>query len=269
MKIVFLVYYSSMKKNRKTIYAGLFVAVLVVLVIFSQTNLFSGVTKFLATKVKMFADVLSSTLVMETNNYRATNNESSLTENTLLTKAAQMKAEDMALKEYFSHIAPNGDEPWVWFKKVGYDYKYAGENLAVDFTESEDVTEGWINSAKHKANLLNTNFTEIGIGVAKGMFEGHETTFVVQFFGSPFEKEDSVVATNNQEPTSKLSASSSPTQAIATKAGLPDGTVLGTATGAENNSGTSGDDMQTLLFLVVAVLVFIFAVTMIIVKRKN
>jgi len=252
-------------------YGGIaFVVGLVMFILFAQTNLFSGVSKFVNSKVAMLAEVLSSVLVLETNDFRATNNEKNLTENPLLTQAAQMKAEDMAMKGYFSHIAPNGDAPWVWFNKAGYKYDYAGENLAVDYTESSDVTAGWINSAKHKANLLNTNFTEIGIGVAKGMFEGHETTFVVQFFASPFIEAVPVqVATvGKMEPISKLSASTSPTTAIATRSNLPDGTVLGLATGNGTADENSSGNTQTLMIALGAVLVFIFSITMIISRRK-
>ena len=216
------------KKNSKNIWAG--ISVLAILFFISSFFIPTSrdFIKNVASKVSSLADVLSSVLVVETNEYRSINNEAVLVESSLLTNAAQMKANDMALKGYFSHIGPSGEKPWFWFEKIGYKYSYAGENLAVDFTESEDVTEGWINSAKHKANLLNTNFTEIGIGVAKGMFEGHETTFVVQFFGKPFDNE-TIVATSNVKISSttseaknpieniiKLTASTNPTTAVVT-----------------------------------------------------
>ncbi|MCX6717715.1 MAG: CAP domain-containing protein [Candidatus Taylorbacteria bacterium] len=266
------------KKNSKNIWAGISV-----LAIFFFVSAFFIPTsrdflKNVASKVSSLADVLSSVLVVETNEYRSINNESTLAESTLLTNAAQMKANDMAIKGYFSHVAPNGDKPWYWFKKIGYKYSYAGENLAVDFTESEDVTEGWINSAKHKANLLNTNFTEIGIGVAKGMFEGHETTFVVQFFGKPFNKVVSNVVTSSVKISSttveskkineniiQLTASTSPTTAVVTRSDIPNGAVLG----AETNADGENMDSQKVMFIFIGAFVLILVVLMLIFKKKG
>ncbi len=100
-----------------------------------------------------------------------------------LADSAQLKASDMARGGYFAHISPNGRTPWYWFKQKGYDFLYAGENLAVNFTSSGDINTAWMNSQGHKANILNKNFTEIGVATAKGLYKGKETTFVVQMFG--------------------------------------------------------------------------------------
>jgi hypothetical protein len=60
----------------------------------------------------------------------------------------------------------------------------AGENLAVNFVEAESVGAAWMNSAGHKANILNKNFEDIGIGIAQGEYQGHMAIFVVQMFGT-------------------------------------------------------------------------------------
>ncbi len=134
---------------------------------------------------KFFAAILPEILVSDTNNNRIANDVSALKVNSLLEAAAREKAEDMASKGYFAHISPEGFTPWHWFQEVGYNFAYAGENLAVNFTDSKDITRAWLNSPTHKANILNENFTEIGIGTAKGRFEGGEVVFVVQLFGRP------------------------------------------------------------------------------------
>jgi hypothetical protein len=103
----------------------------------------------------------------------------------LLTVAAQDKANDEATKGYFAHTSPQGLTPWYWFQQVGYNFDYAGENLAVNFSDSEDVTTAWMNSPEHRANILNTDFTQIGIAAAQGVYEGEPTTFVVEEFGTP------------------------------------------------------------------------------------
>ena len=203
------------------------------LVILFLLNLFSNskISQFISLKGLQFANVVSGVLVLNTNDYRSKNNENTLVQSSLLTEAAQMKADDMAKKSYFSHIGPGGEKPWVWFEKVGYKYEYAGENLAVDFTESNDVSLAWINSAKHKANLLNTNFTEIGVGIADGVYQGKNTTFVVQFFGKPFVGNKNVPKEKKVLPTvvktMQLVATSSPTTAVVTRNDLPSGVVLG------------------------------------------
>ena len=104
--------------------------------------------------------------------------------NAFLTKAAQLKAEDMARRSYFSHNGPTGEAPWFWFDQVGYKYVYAGENLALDFYDSNEVNQAWLASPKHRANIMDKNFTDIGVGLATGKFEGQDRVFIVQLFGS-------------------------------------------------------------------------------------
>ncbi len=132
------------------------------------------------------ASVISSETVLSlTNSARTENSLSELKMSGLLSKAAQNKADDMLAKQYFSHNTPEGNTPWTFIKTVGYSYTTAGENLAIDFSDAESVQTAWMNSPGHRANILNKNFKEIGIGIAKGMFDNHQTTIVVQMFGTP------------------------------------------------------------------------------------
>jgi uncharacterized protein YkwD len=131
------------------------------------------------------AAVVSAVLTDLANGDRASNNLSSLTVNPLLVTAAQAKADDMAAKGYFAHVAPDGKDPWYWFKGAGYHFQYAGENLAVDFSDSMDVEHAWMNSPTHRENILDAHYTEIGIATAIGTYQGHQTIFVVQEFGAP------------------------------------------------------------------------------------
>ncbi|HVW71618.1 MAG TPA: CAP domain-containing protein [Candidatus Paceibacterota bacterium] len=131
------------------------------------------------------AAVISSTLVDLTNTDRAQGNLGTLTVNPELVAAAQAKADDMAAKGYFAHESPDGKTSWYWFEQEGYKFSYAGENLAVDFTDSNAVENAWMNSPTHRANILNAHFTQIGVASAVGTYKGHETTFVVQMFGTP------------------------------------------------------------------------------------
>jgi hypothetical protein len=131
------------------------------------------------------AAVLPAILADLTNNERATQNLPALTVSPLLNEAAQMKADDMAAKGYFAHTSPEGKTPWYWLLQVGYNYQYAGENLAINFSDSKDVTAAWMASPTHKENIEKGNYTEVGTGVATGMYEGHETVFVAQVYANP------------------------------------------------------------------------------------
>src|SRR3989344_746732 len=131
------------------------------------------------------AAVVSAILVDLANGDRAASSIGTLTVNPVLVAAAQAKANDMATYGYFAHISPQGVYPWHWFEQAGYKFTYAGENLAVDFSDSGDVNTAWMNSPTHRENLLNPKYTEIGIATAQGMYKGRLTTFVVQEFGTP------------------------------------------------------------------------------------
>ena len=139
----------------------------------------------LAVKSQNVAAVISSVLATLANADRTSNGLHELRVNPLLEKAAQLKANDMVAKGYFAHNAPDGTEPWHWFDVAGYDYAYAGENLAVFFSDSDEVEQAWMRSPTHRANILNDHYDEVGIAVAYGTYQGHPTAFVVQEFGSP------------------------------------------------------------------------------------
>jgi hypothetical protein len=137
------------------------------------------------TKTNFLASVLPNVLVDLANSDRQEQSLGVLKVNPLLEEAAKLKAQDMASKGYFSHTTPDGKTPWYWLDQVGYNYTSAGENLAVNFFDSQDIDSAWMNSASHRANILNNKFTEIGIATANGVYQGKDTIFVVQFFGRP------------------------------------------------------------------------------------
>ncbi len=131
------------------------------------------------------AAVLPGEIIALTNGERAQNSVGQLTENSLLDAAAQAKANDMAAKGYFSHVGPDGKQPWAWIAGAGYQYQDAGENLAVRFVDSSDVVNAWMASPTHRANIVKPVYTDIGVGVAQGTYQGQPATFVVQYFGTP------------------------------------------------------------------------------------
>lgn len=145
--------------------------------------------RFILIYTDLTALVLPKVLVDYANDDRSAQNYRHLAISPTLEKAAQLKANDMAEKSYFAHKTPEGYSPWYWFQKVGYDFSFAGENLAVNFSDSVDVNKAWMQSPGHRANIMNSNFTEIGIATAEGFYQGRRTVFVVQLFGTPAEKE--------------------------------------------------------------------------------
>lgn len=103
-----------------------------------------------------------------------------------LSQAAQAKGADMFARNYWAHVAPDGTQPWAFFVASGYQYRYAGENLARDFYNSKNVVDAWMNSKTHRENLLSNKYDDIGVAVIDGELDGVKTTLVVQFFGTKF-----------------------------------------------------------------------------------
>ncbi len=130
------------------------------------------------------AAVSTQAVLNLTNSTRTQSGLAPLTSNSQLAQAAVLKAQDMLAKDYFAHTSPEGLNSWHWFKKVGYNYKTAGENLAIDFVDSNSVFSAWMASPSHRANILDPDFAEIGIAIINGEFSGSNTTVVVQMFGA-------------------------------------------------------------------------------------
>lgn len=161
------------------------IAVGLITIVFAVELLYLASSFIVLPTSDYFAAIFASVLVQQTNEERAIENLGTLTTNEKLIRAAQMKADDMAARGYFSHITPDGKNSWYWFRQVGYNYAAAGENLAVNFTDSKDVTEAWMHSPSHRSNIMGENYTEIGIATAHGTYKGKEAIFVVQMFGRP------------------------------------------------------------------------------------
>lgn len=138
--------------------------------------------------VLAYATEISSQRLLETTNkQRAANQKTALILNDKLTQAAQTKANDMAKRNYWSHVTPDGQQPWYFIQQTGYAYQKAGENLAYGFDSSADTVTGWMNSKSHRENLLDSAYREVGFGyanVANFNKSGPETV-VVAMYGEP------------------------------------------------------------------------------------
>ncbi len=131
------------------------------------------------------SNISTNEIIALTNQKRLENNQYKLKFSPVLSESARRKAVNMFANNYWAHNAPDGTTPWYFFKKVGYGYLYAGENLARDFGDSQSVVDAWMDSPTHRENLLSGRYTEIGVAVVNGMLDGEETTLVVQHFGKP------------------------------------------------------------------------------------
>ncbi|RKD21375.1 spore coat assembly protein SafA/uncharacterized protein, YkwD family [Caminicella sporogenes DSM 14501] len=91
---------------------------------------------------------------------------SPLKHNWELSRVARYKSEDMKNKGYFSHISPTYGSPFEMMKAFNINYRAAGENIAKGQRSAQEVVNAWMHSSGHRANILNKNFTEIGVGYA-------------------------------------------------------------------------------------------------------
>lgn len=142
----------------------------------------------------LVSTVLPAVVIDLTNDERANESQSQLVRNSVLDQAAQAKAQHMADNEYFAHYAPDGTTPWSFFSEAEYVYAHAGENLAIHFTDSSEVVEAWMQSPSHRKNIVDSKFSEIGVGTARGEFDGYDTVYVVQLFGTPAAVAPEIVA---------------------------------------------------------------------------
>ncbi len=160
--------------------------------------------------------ITAGKLLADTNVERQQDQEQSLRLNSQLTQAAQAKAADMASRDYWSHVTPDGKQPWSFIDTVGYQYSSAGENLAYGFGSADATVYGWMNSAEHRANILDKDYREVGFGIATTPdFQGHgRQTIVVAMYAEP----SSAVSLASADVTGKtknFASTDTPTQQIA------------------------------------------------------
>src|SRR4030042_1776962 len=130
------------------------------------------------------ANIPPDEIIRLTNIKRQEAGISDLQYNAGLTQAAKAKGEHMLANDYWSHVAPYGTEPWKFFTDSGYRYRYAGENLARDFSDPASAISAWMASPSHKDNMLSGKYKEIGVAVVEGDLNGVDTTIIVQLFGA-------------------------------------------------------------------------------------
>lgn len=163
--------------------SSLFLIALLMVFFQGVINLFSA----LKPDILGYASQISATEIVRITNIKRTEaGLGELTLNQTLSSAAYTKGRDMIDRDYWAHVSPDGTQPWKFFSEFGYKYRYAGENLARDFSNASAAVDAWMNSPTHRENMLNPKYKEIGIGVVEGDLAGSDTTIIVQFFGARY-----------------------------------------------------------------------------------
>ncbi len=128
-------------------------------------------------QVLTIPEIESSILIYENeivrlvNEIRDQNGLKELTYDWELSRVARYKSQDMKDNRYFSHTSPVYGSPFEMIRNFGISYRSAGENIAKGYATPQAVVNAWMNSAGHRANILNTSFTRIGVGyVASGNY---------------------------------------------------------------------------------------------------
>lgn len=130
------------------------------------------------------ADYSHSGIIEKINQQRVLYNQPALTIDTRLDSAAMEKAKHLIEADYFDHYSPDGVSPWDFILASGFDYLYAGENLAINYRDAGEVTEAWMGSGSHRKNLLNGGFDSVGVGIAEGDINGKFSTVTVLMLGT-------------------------------------------------------------------------------------
>lgn len=183
-----------LRAKRAIFYSALAVAVKLIVVSF---------VLFLPAEVWTLPDVLSAEgkeIFRLTNELRSARGLKLVARVVPLDNSAAAKADDMARQDYFSHTSPDSHTLSYFLSQAGYHYRAAGENLAVGFADAESVFKAWQDSPAHFANLIDTDFSEFGIGLEGGAYRGQPAVYIVQHFGDP----GRAVARKTQIPNSKF-----------------------------------------------------------------
>lgn len=163
--------------KRAVFYGSVFLSMKLIVVLF---------VLFLPVEVFMLPDVLKQEqleIMALINDLRGEQNLNVMVAHNKLNMSSYAKANDMASHEYFSHVSPDGRGLDYFLKQSGYDYKVAGENLAMGFSSAKDVVEAWIKSPTHYANLIDSQYEDFGIGLETGGYKGRQTVYVAAHFG--------------------------------------------------------------------------------------
>lgn len=255
-------------------------AILLLILLFVSAGLF---TSFIKTNfpsvLGISSNISNQQLLILTNQQRQDNNLTALTDNTELDQAAANKAADMFSKDYWAHNSPDGTTPWIFIKSSGYNYIYAGENLARGFNNTSDVINAWMNSPEHRKNVLSPNYQNVGFAVVTGKLGGEDTVLVVEMLGST---NLAPIASELKKPVAVAIATGSPAVNV-TPASVPSVPNVQQPTSLNTNSQLLGANSSpiikplinsqtfslTLTGIILSTFIFVLMLDMIVVERRK
>jgi uncharacterized protein YkwD len=131
-------------------------------------------------------EITTEAVVAEMNIHRAAAGLPPLRHDDRLLRAAESRMRDMEELAYWGHIAPDGRSPFDVIRPNGYEYRYAGENLAAGFETAEVLVQSWMESKGHRANILSPLYQDCGVSIIDGATTGRGTgRSVVVLFARP------------------------------------------------------------------------------------
>lgn len=179
-------------------------------------------TVFLLPRPTVYAsDLTIENILSGVNNERSQRNLTTLNTNSILSEAAQSKTDDMQARHYFAHVDPDGNYIWVKIVADGYTpYLQLGENLAIEFYDTESLMAAWMNSPTHRANILNDGFKDQGMGITFGNSQaGQYHSAIANTFGTLLVKKVQAVTlpvqTSAPQPAPQPAVKSSPKKTTA------------------------------------------------------
>lgn len=170
------------------------------------------------------SSITASDVVTQTNQQRTSQGLGALKVSDKLNQAAAAKAQNMLSQQYWAHVAPDGTQPWKFFRDAGYKYSVAGENLARDFSGTGDMMAAWMASPTHRKNILEGRYQEIGVAVVNGNLLGTDTTLVVQLFGTPVGGQAAIDSGGQKTIATKVAATPKPTEITIAQRSAPEPT---------------------------------------------
>lgn len=129
--------------------------------------------------------LVSSDIIASVNKERLAKGLPLYKENANLSRAAEFKVKSLVELRALEHTQSSNGSLWWPLLKAGYEYSAMGENLAQGIFDPDELVKDWMSSPNHRANIVNPNYTEIGVSVMTGIFNGYSVPYVVLYAGTP------------------------------------------------------------------------------------
>ncbi|MDO8488416.1 MAG: CAP domain-containing protein [bacterium] len=260
--------HESNNQRAKLLHPSSLVAILIVFVLF---QLGIGRLALYHPQILGYAAQISpDEIVRLTNSRRQEKGLNTLQMNGELSAAASSKAADMVARGYWAHVSPNGTQPWYFITNAGYQYRYAGENLARDFSDAGSIVQAWMDSPTHRDNLLSSRYKDIGVAVVDGQLDGRDTTLVVQMFGTQLSAAPSTTSTRTAVvPKVKAAEEPSPSSALAQAIPTPVVTTATVVAPTVTNTTTPFDITKAVSLALLAVFIVVLVIDVAAVHKRK